>query len=75
METITIDRFEGDFAICEREDCSMISIERSRLPRGIRVGNILRFFEDGSIKIDVDAELKRKELIRKLQDNLFKNED
>ena len=41
METLIIDRFEGDLAVCEREDCSMVAIEKRRLPKGVRPGNIL----------------------------------
>ena len=33
LSTLIIDRFEGDFAICEREDCTMVTIEKSRLPK------------------------------------------
>ena len=42
LSTLIIDRFEGDFAICEREDCTMVTIEKSRLPKGVRPGNILK---------------------------------
>ena len=28
LSTLIIDRFEGDFAICEREDCTMVTIEK-----------------------------------------------
>ena len=48
LSTLIIDRFEGDFAICEREDCTMVTIEKSRLPKGVRPGNILKIEKDGS---------------------------
>ena len=45
LSTLIIDRFEGDFAVCEREDCTMVSIEKNRLPKGVRPGNILKMEE------------------------------
>ena len=30
---LIIDRFEGEFAVCENEKSEMINIERSKLPR------------------------------------------
>lgn len=75
METFIIDRFEGDFAICEREDCSMATIEKSRLPKGVRPGNILKVGEDGTIRLDVEEELRRREMIFRMQESLFENSD
>lgn len=44
METrYTIDRFEGDFAICEnRQNGEMISIPKEELPEDCQEGTILR---------------------------------
>jgi len=75
METVTIDRFEGDIAVCEREDCMMVDIPRSALPKGVRVGNILIIFDDGKIKINAEAEIQRKEKLFKLFGDLFENKD
>ncbi len=71
MEKIIIDRFEGEIAVCEREDCSMINIDKSRLPKGARAGNILIVEDDGSIKIDVNEEIRRKEQILRMQQQIF----
>ena len=71
MKKIIIDRFEGDIAVCECEDCSMINIQKSRLPKGVRVGNILLIDENENIKIDVQEELRRKEQILRMQQQIF----
>ncbi|NLB36759.1 MAG: DUF3006 domain-containing protein [Clostridiales bacterium] len=71
MEKIIIDRFEGDIAVCERDDCSMINIQKSKLPKGVRVGNILIIDDSGNIKIDVQEELRRKEQILRMQQQIF----
>lgn len=73
METLIIDRFEGELAICEREDCSMTSIEKSRLPKGVRPGNILKIEEDGTIRLDAEEELRRREMIFRMQESLFEH--
>jgi len=75
MERITIDRFEEDIAVCEREDCTFIDIPRSTLPKGVRPGNILIIFDDGKIKIDAEEELRRKEDLFKLFNNLFEKKE
>lgn len=75
METLIIDRFEGDLAVCEREDCSMVAIEKSRLPKGMRPGNILKIEDDGTIRLDAEEELRRREMIYKMQESLFENSD
>lgn len=75
METLIIDRFEGDLAVCEREDCSMVAIEKSRLPKGMRPGNILKIENDGTIRLDAEEELRRREMIYKMQESLFENSD
>ncbi|MCX7773297.1 MAG: DUF3006 domain-containing protein [Clostridia bacterium] len=38
---VIIDRFEGGFAICEKENGTMIKIERSILPQDTREGSVL----------------------------------
>ncbi|HZJ78765.1 MAG TPA: DUF3006 domain-containing protein [Clostridia bacterium] len=68
---IIIDRFEGDIAVCEQEDCSMINIRKSQLPNNAKVGNILYLDENGKIVIDVEEELKRKQQIIRMQQNIF----
>lgn len=75
LSTLIIDRFEGDFAICEREDCTMVTIEKSRLPKGVRPGNILKIEKDGTIRLDADEELRRREMIFRMQESLFENSD
>lgn len=75
METLIIDRFEGDLAVCEREDCSMVAIEKTRLPKGVRPGNILKIEDDGTIRLDAEEELRRREMIYKMQESLFEHSD
>lgn len=75
MKTLIIDRFEGDFAVCEREDCSMVTIAKSRLPKGVQPGNILKFEDDGTVRVDTQEEFRRREKLFKLQESLFEHSD
>jgi hypothetical protein len=33
---VTIDRFEGEYAVCEKADRTMINIPREKLPAGAK---------------------------------------
>ena len=62
---ITIDRFEGDYAIVELEDMTMIDMPRQLMPKSAKEGDIL------SIEIDANETKARKERIGKLMDNFW----
>ena len=67
---VTIDRFEGDFAICETEERSMLNINISNLPASVKEGDVL-IIEKGSITIDTAATKERKQKIGKLMTDLW----
>lgn len=68
---VTIDRFEGEFAVCEKADRKMMNIEKSKLPANVKEGDIL-VIEGDSIKVDSGETAKRKKNIEKVMDNLWK---
>ena len=49
---VTIDRFEGEFAVCEKPDRTMINIEKEKLPVGAKEGDIL-VIEGDNIRIEL----------------------
>lgn len=62
---VIIDRFEGNFAVVELPDKSIINIPRKLFPQNAREGDVI------SIDIDkYETERRRKE-IKKLTDDLF----
>lgn len=65
-----IDRFEGNFAICEKENKEMIDIEIKNLPEGAKEGDIL-LISNNRIIIDKAATEKRKKHIETLMDQLW----
>ena len=68
---VTIDRFEGNFAICEKSDRTMISISKDKVPSGAKEGDILSI-EGDNIKIDTSGTAKRKKVVDDLMNNLWK---
>lgn len=68
---VTIDRFEENYAVCEKEDKTMINIEKSRVPKEAAEGDILNISES-CITIDVEETQKRKAEIEELSKNLWK---
>lgn len=65
-----IDRFEGSFVIVEMENGKMINIERNKIPKKAKEGNVI-VIENGNIYIDYDKTRKRKQKIDKLMKKLF----
>ena len=67
---LIVDRFEGDFAVCEDEKRNTVSIERSRLPSSVREGDVLTVDGD-QIRIDPDKTGERRKKIKNLMKDLW----
>lgn len=67
MRKLIIDRFEGDFAVCETEDLEFINIPNAALPEGAKEGDVL------TISLDKEETESRKEKIEGLMNSLFKD--
>lgn len=70
---VIIDRFEGGFVVCEKEDRKMIDIKKVEVPVDAKEGDVLEIGKD-QITIDVAATEKRKQEIENLAKNLWKKE-
>ncbi len=68
MIKVTIDRFEGDLAVCEKADRTMLNIPRNEIPPEAREGDIL-IIEDNGIKLDIAGTKARK---REISDRMKK---
>ena len=69
-----IDRFEGEFALCEHSDGTMVRLRRGELPQGAHEGAVLRWEKGGWI-LDAGAEQQRRRQIETLMDALFEEDD
>ncbi len=68
---VTIDRFEGEYAVCEKPDRTMFNIPKTKLPVGAKEGDIL-VIDGDSITIDFGGTAARKKNIQKLMNDLWK---
>lgn len=68
---VIIDRFEGKFAVCEKEDRTMLNIEKSKIPKDSKEGDVLNIVS-GEISIDIEETNKRKKEIGELIKDLWK---
>jgi hypothetical protein len=71
MNKLIIDRFEGSFAVCEREDKTMVTIPKDKLPNNCKEGDYLIINPDGTYQVDSAATLERKKRIRDKMNRLF----
>lgn len=69
---VIIDRFEGDVAVCEKPDRTMMNIPRARLPCGAREGSVL-IIEGDNIRIDATGTARRKKAIEDKMKDLWKD--
>jgi hypothetical protein len=68
---VVLDRIEGKYAVCEKEDRTTINIEKERLPKGAKDGDVL-LIEGENITIDRGPTDRRKQDVKKLMDDLWK---
>lgn len=70
---VIIDRFEGDFAVCEKQsDGEMIDIRRDKLPKEVKEGDYLTI-EGEQVTIRPEKRKEREARIQKLMDQLWED--
>lgn len=73
--SFSIDRFEGEFAICENKQTNeMVNIKRSLLPEDCNEGDIIEF-RDGIYVLNKTQTQKEQAEIKDLVDSLFKKKN
>ncbi len=71
MKKFIIDRFEGNYAICEAEDKTFISIPKYKLPLDCKDGDCLVQDEDGMYREDIEVRTTKEKKIRDKMNRLF----
>lgn len=71
---LIVDRITGGFAVCEREDRTMVELPLSGLPDGLREGDCLRETGDG-YAIDAEETSRRRRRSRDLLNRLLEKEE
>lgn len=67
---VTIDRFEEDYAVCEKENSEIINIEKSKIPYDAKEGDVL-LIDENDIVIDIEETQIRKKEVEDLTENLW----
>lgn len=67
MKRITIDRFDGIYAICEDKDKAFFAIELSELPKGAKAGDVLLIKDEGTLEIDAEETERRRQRVLEKQ--------
>ncbi|WP_346928856.1 DUF3006 domain-containing protein [Clostridium sp.] len=68
---IIIDRFEEEYAVCEKENMEMINIPILYLPKGVKEGDCIDLLKDKYVINHKETERLKKE-IEKLTEDLWK---
>ena len=69
MELI-IDRFEDEYAVCEDENKKILNINKSKIPKQAKEGDIIIYI-DGKYILDKEKTLNRKKYIEELTKDLW----
>ena len=62
----TIDRFEGEYAVCEFEAGKFIDVPKTDIPKGAKEGDILSKTDNGYLIDKVETEAKREEIKQRM---------
>ena len=73
MKKLTIDRFEGNYAICEMADQTMVSIPKYKLPLGCKEGDHLIQDSEGMYQKDTLETKSSEKRIRDKINRLFES--
>lgn len=65
----TVDRIEGNYAVCESDDRTMRNIPLDDLPAGVKDGDIVEDTGTGFVLVDSSAD---RENVKEKMDSLFK---
>lgn len=73
MKKLIIDRFEGEYAVCEKEDKSFVNICRDKVPEVCKEGDII-VIDDGTVYSDEESTKEREKKIKELMGEVFTRE-
>ncbi len=66
-----IDRFEGEYAVCEDEEQRLFAIGIEELPPGAGEGSVLLISEEGELLLDEEETERRRKRIAEKQRRIF----
>ena len=73
MKILTVDRFEGNYVICEDSEKKFFGIEKAEAPADVAEGDVLRITDDGTVEIDREETARRKKATRARQNKVWED--
>lgn len=73
MKKLIIDRFEGNYAVCEQEDKTIVKIPKYKLPLECEEGTCLVQDSEGMYRKDSEATKSREKRIYEKMYRLFES--
>lgn len=70
---LIVDRFEGEFAVCEDEEGKIVNILKAKINISLSEGDVFEINESEEITLLADDTTNRKEKIQKMIKGLWKN--
>ncbi len=70
MKWLIVDRFEGEYAVCENCDGSHTEIEIWRLPKDAKEGSVISISDRGELSLGTLEEYRRRKMILEKQKRL-----
>lgn len=67
MRKLVVDRYEGQFTVCEDKDQKYFAIETADMPKEATAGTVIVISDDGTINVDEEETKLRKERILRKQ--------
>jgi len=71
MNKLIIDRFEGNYAVCEWNDKSLVNVPKYKLPLNCKEGDILILDSQGMYQNDTETTLNSESRIKEKMNRLF----
>lgn len=68
---VIIDRFEGEFAVCEKDNGEMINIKTTKLPLDVKALDVITINGD-KYKINIEETKRRKKEIKEGTKEIWK---
>lgn len=71
MRELTVDRFEGNYVICEDKEKNMFAIDKTEMIKGVKEGDIIVISDSGEISVDREKTELRRKRIQAKEKNLW----
>ena len=73
MKTLIVDRFEGQYTVCEDKEQKFFAIDTSEMPSDATPGTVICINDDGVITVDAEETERRKKRIVGKQNKLYED--